>query len=66
MGLLTSKKFQAAVIGVVVMVLGEVGLQLDPDTLLLVVSPIIAYIVGQGVADIGKGKAEVEAANGIK
>lgn len=60
MSLLNSKKFQAAVIAVVVMVANEFSLQLDPEAILAVVSPLIAFIIGQGVADIGKEKAKIE------
>jgi len=60
MDLLTSKKFQAAVIAVVVMVLSKIGLDLNPDMLLAVVSPLIAYILGQGIADHGKERAKIE------
>ncbi len=64
MELLKSKKFQAAVISLVVMILAEVGLELDPAALVVVVSPLIAYILGQGVADIGKEKVKETAKNG--
>ena len=63
MNLINSKKFQAAIIGVVVMVAAEVGLDIDPAALATIVSPFIAFIVGQGVADIGKEKAKVESEN---
>ena len=54
MALIGSKKFQAAVIAVVVMVGAEIGLDLDTEALLAIVSPLIAYILGQGIADHGK------------
>ena len=54
MELLLSKKFQVAVLGVVVMILAELGLDLDVETLLAIVSPLIAFILGLGVAYIGK------------
>jgi len=60
MDLIKSKKFQVAIIGVVVMLLGEFGLDIDPEALLAIVSPLIAYIIGQGVADHGKEKAKIE------
>ena len=60
--LLGSKKFIAAVIGLVVALAAEVGLELDTEAIMTIVSPIIAYILGQGVADIGKEKAIVDAA----
>lgn len=61
MDLLNSKKFRAAIIAVVVMILAEYGLDMDPAVLLILVSPIIAFILGQGVADIGKEKVKEEA-----
>ena len=60
MDLLKSKKFQVAVAGVIVAALGKLGLDMDEETILLVLSPIIAYILGQGVADIGKEQAKIE------
>ena len=59
--LLASKKFRAALLALVSMIAVKLG---APETtvseLSLLVSPLIAYIVGQGVADIGKEKAKVE------
>ena len=60
MDLLKSKKFQVAVAGVIVAALGKLGLDMDEETILLVLSPIIAYILGKGVADIGKEQAKIE------
>lgn len=59
--LLGSKKFIAAVIGLIVALAAEFGLELDTEAIMAIVSPIIAYILGQGVADIGKEKAIVDA-----
>lgn len=55
--LLTSKKFIAAVIGVAVGFIAKLGIELDTDAVALIISPILAYIVGQGVADHGKSRA---------
>ncbi len=60
MAILKSKKFQAAVVGLVVALTGKVGLDLDETALLTILSPILAYIAGQGLADIGKEKAKIE------
>ena len=57
----TSKKAIAAVVGVIVTTAGTYGLELPTDALALVVSPIIAYIVGQGWADSGKPAAAIQA-----
>ncbi len=60
MDLLKSKKFIAALIAVFVMIAGSFGLELDPAALIVIVTPIITYILAQGVSDIGKEKAKVE------
>lgn len=60
MELLKSKKFQTAVISVIVMVAAKAGLDLDTENLLAIASPLIAYILGQGVADFGKERAKIE------
>ena len=41
-----SKKFQAAIVGLVVAIGAEFGLELSNDTLLVILSPILAYIAG--------------------
>ena len=58
--LFSSKKFVAAFIAVVVAVLAEFGLDIDPQTLMTILSPLMVYIVGQGIADHGKEKAKIE------
>ena len=55
-----SKKFQAAVIGVIVAGIAELGLNVPPETVTTIVSPFLAYIVGQGIADHGKERAKIE------
>ena len=63
MKILGSKKFQAAIVGILV-VLGVQFLGLDEDKATevcqLVVGLLGTFIVGQGVADHGKGKVEAE------
>ncbi|MXW55656.1 MAG: hypothetical protein F4Z33_01730 [Gemmatimonadales bacterium] len=51
-----SKKFLTAVTGVAVVVLEDLGLPISEEALL----PLVAYIVGQGIADHGKERAKVE------
>lgn len=58
--MLKSKKFLAAVLAGVVWVAGRFGLSLNSEELLGAVTPLWAYILGQGVADLGKAK-QVEA-----
>ena len=57
--ILQSKKFIAAIIA---SVLGIVGVYLDipMQDILVIIAPLGAYTVGQGIADIGKEKAKVE------
>jgi len=49
-----SKKAIAMVAGVVVAIAAKRGLELDTEAVAAVVSPILAYILGQGAADFGK------------
>ena len=62
MELIQSKKFQTAIIAVIVMLVGEFGFDLDANILLAIVSPFVAYIVGQGIADHGKEKVLTKSA----
>ena len=56
-GLLTSKKFVAAVASMLAAALMKLGLDVDTETVLTVISPVIAYIIGQGLSDLGHGVA---------
>ncbi len=58
-GLLGSKKALAAVAGVIVTLVGKIGIQLDTDALVVLISPIVAFCIGQGIADNGKEAAKV-------
>tara|TARA_Y100000287_G_C14175246_1_gene331954 strand:+ start:893 stop:1081 length:189 start_codon:yes stop_codon:yes gene_type:complete len=50
-----SKKWWAAVVAAAIPVLNKVlGLDLNPNELIMVCSPLVGYILGQGIADIGK------------
>lgn len=55
-----SKKFQAAVVGVLVVVLREYIPGLEGIDVTAVLAPIVAYILGQGVADLGKEAAKIK------
>ncbi|KKK92861.1 hypothetical protein LCGC14_2698680 [marine sediment metagenome] len=48
-----SKKFWMAVVGVIAVVLAET-LGVNQETTLMILTPIVAYIVGQGLADSSK------------
>lgn len=54
MDLLKSKKFQMAIAGVIVVIVTSFVPEVDKDALTQIVGLIIAYIVGQGLADFGK------------
>lgn len=52
-----SKKWWAMAAAVSIPVLNRVlGLDMTYDELTLVITPLVGYILGQGVADIGKNK----------
>jgi uncharacterized membrane protein len=64
--LLSSKKFLTAVIGVVMMFVaygvGKLGIGLDPDKATEYVVALFAVLLGgQGLADVGKAKAQIAA-----
>ena len=60
--LITSKKFIVMLAGVIVAFVAEVTPigNLDETAVATILAPIMAYIVGQGIADTGKEKAKVE------
>ncbi|MBL69646.1 MAG: hypothetical protein CMO74_14590 [Verrucomicrobiales bacterium] len=52
-----SKKFWAAVVATAVPMLNHhFGWGWDADHITTIVTPMIAYILGQGLADLGKNK----------
>ena len=59
--LLSSKKFIAALIAALVWLGGKVGLHVDSETMAGIVGPIVAYVLGQGIADHGKEAAQITA-----
>lgn len=52
--MLMSKKFLTMISGVIVAGAAKIGLEMSADTVALLIAPIISYVLGQGVADIGK------------
>lgn len=60
MDIFKSKKFQVAIVSLLVMIAGTAGFKLDETTMLTIVSPLLTYIAGQAVADVGKERAKVE------
>ncbi len=59
--LLTSKKFLVALLALVTWVAGKFGFALNSEELLPVVTPLWAYIIGQGIADTKKLPVETKA-----
>jgi len=61
--MILSKKVIAMLSGVIVATLAKVGLDLDVESVAVIISPIIAYIIGQGWADTGKEAKKEEQRN---
>lgn len=60
--LLASKKFVTSLLGCVIAVMVKAGIPATSvDELLAIVSPFLAYVGAQGLADMGKEKAKAEA-----
>jgi hypothetical protein len=59
-GLLSSKKAQMAFISALVWGVAKVGLDLPTEHVAGLVAPLWAYIFGQGISDLGKGKKQAE------
>ncbi len=57
----TSKKFIATVGGILITQAAKRGLNLPPESVNQITAVVIAYIVGQGVADHGKAAAQIDA-----
>lgn len=57
--LLASKKAVMAVLGVAVWLGGKIGLHFSSAEAFELISPIIAYLLAQGLADHGKEAAKV-------
>ena len=60
-GLLTSKKFIVLISGLLVTLLAKFKLNIDATTVQEFVAMIIAYVIGQGIADSGKEAAKISA-----
>jgi hypothetical protein len=61
---MSSKKFLMAIIGMVAFGLAKKGINLDTEATYAFLSPLIAAIIGQGVADHGKSAAQITVAGG--
>ena len=59
--LFTSKKFLAALSAVILYLTGRFGFQLDPAALDRIFAALLVYVGAQGVADVGKSAAAINA-----
>jgi len=54
---LLSRKFWIAVITAVTMILADtLGLELDPETVVAIILPVVAYILGESIIDAKAAK----------
>lgn len=60
--LFSSTKFIMALLGMIAYVASRFGFDFSPEEAIIFVGPLIAAILGQGVADIGKPAAQINAA----
>lgn len=60
--LLSSKKFLTAIAGALAGGLLRLGFEVPIEDVMAILSPLVAAIVGQGIADHGKEKAKIELA----
>ena len=51
-----SKKFTVAFAATVVWAVSLAGFDVSPETIGAILSPLYAYVLGQGIADAGKAK----------
>ncbi len=59
--ILKSKKAQAMIVGLILTLFhNTLGIELDPVEVGEIVALIVAYIIGQGVADVGKERVRAE------
>lgn len=62
--LLSSKKAVATMVGVLLTIVAKTGLVLPEDSVTEIVQVIMAYVIGQGIADHGKEKVIAEMRGG--
>lgn len=58
--LLTSKKFVVFVAGLIVTLAAKYSFNLDPEMIQNIIYTIVAYLIGQGIADHGKEAAKIQ------
>lgn len=64
--LLASRKFNVALFATLAWAISLFGLDADPEQIGAVLSPLYAYVLGQGFADMGKERAELPVAKVVK
>ena len=57
--LFRSRKFTVALTATAVWAVSLLGFDVDPETVGAILSPLYAYVLGQGIADAGGKKAPV-------
>lgn len=62
MSIIKSRKFRAAIAGIVAIVAGKIGLNLDSETCGMIAAIVVAYITGQAISDHGVASAQISAA----
>lgn len=58
--ILTSKKALATLAAVIAWALAQAGVGVTPEQILPLLGVLASFVVGQGLADIGKERAKVE------
>lgn len=61
--LLSSKKFATAVVAAIIWLVGRLGWHVDTETLAGAITPLLTFILSQGIADRGKSAATIGVAN---
>ena len=61
--MITSKKALATAAGLIVAAAAKYGFGLDETTVTQILAAVAAYVVGQGLADMGKGAVKIDGGN---
>lgn len=64
--LLKSKKALTAIAAVIVALGGKIGWDVSTEELMPILTPLMAYIVGQGIADHGKERIKAEQSTAVR
>ena len=64
--LFASKKFLAALSGILLVVINRIGLNIAEEVIDRILAMLAVFITGQGIADFGKEKAKTESASNLK